>query len=1018
MGTNYVAPTWRQPENTNKDKLSNYSIDTAGTSVGIDCGSMADLFGTASVTYNTSYSIWIKPEFNYNDTTYQTFFGNFSSGNNALLLYYATDIDAWKFAVGDGSGHNYVASATITSNEELGKGEWQHHCVVFDTVNNNAYYYINNQQVNSSTSLNKKIATNADFYIGKKWDLTSGVGLTGQLSQACIFDYALSTDQRTYLYNLNNPMAISGAEPIAYWPLGDNSNPTTTAGYPNISVGADSVFDFIASGPDQIVTKKFSNFNISTEFSFSTWVNFDSESSWDHVIGNPSGGNWGDGFGLYLNGSGIVFWVGKYNGSDNSGNPTFVASGNTDIHPNRWYHITCTYSNSAGGKMYINSSDYGGVEKTFTFSGDASDSTNAPWINTTNITIGTVNNNATYAIDGKVSNVQIWNKKLSDADAVTLWNNGQPLMTGTQPQAANLKAWYKLNQSANWNGSNWAISDSTANYTKVLSRIASYNTVTSAGSADRVNCGNDSSLQITGSMSISLWFRVNTISPLHSWNFVMGRSRYRTEAAADAVWNLLLKGVSYGNPAFFQFRLSDGTTVTNYEITETTNGDYFNNQWQNLTITYDGTTNVNSIKAYLNGNLHQQFTSSQTGINNVAARNLTFYDNDVYSYGDPAYTGALSNCAIWNSELSASDVTTIWNGGKAADTIPSTNLQGWWKFSDGTYGSPNTYWTFPDSSSNSNTGVTGTYGSAATFFTEDSVKTDYVSALNGTSSGMNTTNLVQSNLTRTQPFSSYSVQFDGALDWFDIGNVKPSTTSLSISAWAYKTDTSQASIIGRGASVDYGIFVYGGSLQFGLNSGSWTTITTTIPTVNTWFHVCATWDGSDMKLYVDGVLASSASKTGTITYTSNNTTIGKNSTLSGFEWDGKISNVALFSSAISQDDVLNLYNNGIPQDLNNFRITPTNWYPMDQSYTYFNGSVLVARDVINGNDGTGANVIQENIVGDAPGSDANGTGANLTIADLKGDMKSSINNSYSINMADYADGVTNPADSGRSTNVP
>ena len=72
MGTNYLAPTWRQPENTNKDKLSNYGIDTAGTSVGIDCGPMSNLFGTNSVTYNTSYSIWIKPEFNYNDTTYQT----------------------------------------------------------------------------------------------------------------------------------------------------------------------------------------------------------------------------------------------------------------------------------------------------------------------------------------------------------------------------------------------------------------------------------------------------------------------------------------------------------------------------------------------------------------------------------------------------------------------------------------------------------------------------------------------------------------------------------------------------------------------------------------------------------------------------------------------------------------------------------------------------------------------------------------------------------------------------------
>ncbi len=31
MGTNYLAPTWRQPENNNKDRLSNYSIDCDGS---------------------------------------------------------------------------------------------------------------------------------------------------------------------------------------------------------------------------------------------------------------------------------------------------------------------------------------------------------------------------------------------------------------------------------------------------------------------------------------------------------------------------------------------------------------------------------------------------------------------------------------------------------------------------------------------------------------------------------------------------------------------------------------------------------------------------------------------------------------------------------------------------------------------------------------------------------------------------------------------------------------------------
>ena len=60
----------------------------------------------------------------------------------------------------------------------------------------------------------------------------------------------------------------------------------------------------------------------------------------------------------------------------------------------------------------------------------------------------------------------------------------------------------------------------------------------------------------------------------------------------------------------------------------------------------------------------------------------------------------------------------------------------------------------------------------------------------------------------------------------------------------------------------------------------------------------------------------------------------------------------------------------------------------------------------------------DDLVGNAPGSGASGTGTNLNIADLKGNMSNSDKNAYSINMADYADGVTNPADSGRSTDIP
>ena len=782
MGTNYIAPTWRQPENLNKDKLSNYSIDTAGTD-GIDCGPMADLFGTASVTYNTSYSIWIKPEFNYNDSTYQTFYGNYTTGNNGVLLYYHTGDDRWRFLVGDGSGNGFVNSSLITSNEELGKGEWQHHCVVFDTVNNNAYYYINNQQVNSGTTLNRKIATNADFYIGKKWDLSSGT-FSGLISQGCVFDYALSdgtggtANQIEYLYNLNNPMAISGAKPVAYWPLGDNSNTNATAGYPNISVGADSVFQFNSSG-NRIDLGLESNLSLGGASKYSTSLWFKKNSNVTNCLW---GYNYGD-----SNGSGFYLWqtsgnfrvaVGNNSLTTGFGYYTIAAS---NIPIGEWTNIVVVFDGTlASGddriKVYQN-----GEAATGTYTNGSGFPATLPTGNgasNRNVYLGQLQlggGGFAYSYDGQLSNVQQWDTDLSLANANDIYNNGQPLMTGTQPQEANLQAWYKLNQTATWTGSVWSI---------------------------------------------------------------------------------------------------------------------------------------------------------------------------------------------------------------------------------------------PDDSTNSNT---------------------------ATSVGMNTTNLVQSDLTRKLPFSNYSINLDG-LDYFkaigtdfEFGN-GTTDTSFSISTWV-KLDSIGSTWVSCGSTTQrrYRLATRGtGVLTFELysnntssNSLVFDSTSTTLLTTGTWYNVIASYDASavSLKIFVNG-----QEVVGTLTNDSY-TAMGTGSTEMNFGrffsngttyLEGFISNFCFYKQTISDEEALNIYNNGIPSDLNSSSTpgAPYAWFPMDQNYTYFNGTVLVARDNVGALDLEGVNVIQSDIVGNAPGSEANGTGTNLTIADLKGDMKSSINNSYSINMADYADGVTNPADSGRSTNVP
>lgn len=324
----------------------------------------------------------------------------------------------------------------------------------------------------------------------------------------------------------------------------------------------------------------------------------------------------------------------------------------------------------------------------------------------------------------------------------------------------------------------------------------------------------------------------------------------------------------------------------------------------------------------------------------------------------------------------------------------------------------------------------------------DSLVYNNVSTKNGESSGMNTTNLVQSNISRKVPYSSYSINFDGSLDSFDCGDSNDfsfgngtTDSPFSISAWINTKTVATQSILSKyvqspttsrewlfymdSANKFRLILVSGGISVF-------TTTTVAVPT-NTWVNVVSTYDGrggadaaDGIKLYFDGVEQSTVVTNNANYVAMSNSTTPVN--ISGWQGindlNGEISNISIFNQILTQDDIINLYNNGVTQDLNNFRITPSVWWPLDENSTYFNGSVLVARDVISGNDGTGVNVIQENIVGSAPGSDANGTGANIGIVDLKGNMSSSSNNSYSINMADYADGVTNPANSGRSTDTP
>lgn len=88
---------------------------------------------------------------------------------------------------------------------------------------------------------------------------------------------------------------------------------------------------------------------------------------------------------------------------------------------------------------------------------------------------------------------------------------------------------------------------------------------------------------------------------------------------------------------------------------------------------------------------------------------------------------------------------------------------------------------------------------------------------------------------------------------------------------------------------------------------------------DTWHMITGVYDGSNVKLYVDGVQVATTAVTGSITYGNAPITIGaepSTSSISGDYYSGKIGDVKIYATALSASDILAEYNRKAAIDRN------------------------------------------------------------------------------------------------------
>jgi len=959
MATEWISPTWRMPDEQNQSKFENYSLNFDGLAK-IEYSTPVDL-GVVS-----TFSFWM----NIDVGTAGVLFGNSIISGTEYVVYYTGSAFYLRIAGAYADFPNAVAA--------ISTGQW-HHVAFVRPSENEVKCYIDSVLTDTITSWNGTPGSNPIKFdvIGRRPG--GDLPYSGKIGQIAGFDSALTSPQITALYNSGtpvNPMSIT-PPPVAYYPLGGGStgdagstapNPNTLT-VPNSSVPSATVFDFVSADGDRILCSPTTIAGtgpingINGAITISIWLNSTQASVNAYPINRDFSGSsdWRfrqrsdtNLFQLYLtNTSSAVLDVELTGSTDPEGNPYIV------VNDGKWHHIVGIYNGTDTAELYTD----GVLQGSATSAGFGTLNTGSRTV------IGGVNNSAgnpysgSGAWNGDLSNAQIWDTNLSSSEVTTLYNNGVPY-TGTQPQAANLKGWWKMNvDTSTWNGSDWIIGEAQANYTSALNFDGINNVIPIRTMASMFGVLDD--------VTYSCWIRTSVAGVYGQYEVTFG-------------------GYSNGGGGFDLGKLWTpyGTTDLTFPVAGATKLN--DGEWHHVATTFNDSTKA--VNYYLDGQLDASTTwpayITHFAISIGAGNAASTYN----------FTGDISNCVLHDSELTQPQIETLYNNG-TPQLSPSFSPYGWWKCDNLTTGIEDSI----GSNNGTNNGAT--------------VTDIQVSTLNGISSGMTTANLVNSDLTRSIPYSSYSMEFDAASsEYVSMGNVltKDGSTAFSISCWIKYTGSGTEMIVSKQDASGYGYLLTTGNIA-GVkltwypcisSGGSVAVRTSNAYNDGNWHNVLATYDGSGnasgAKIYVDGTLDTNI-VTDTFTGTSSSTGPFQISARNGtsFPFDGNVSNAAVFNSSLTEDQILTIYNGGVPNDISS--LSPVSWWSLAGD-SYFNGNDWICPDLgSGGNNGTSSGMGGTELVGNGPGSTANGIATSMNIpGNLKGNAPNSSKNAFSVNM--------NPAD--------
>jgi len=243
------------------------------------------------------------------------------------------------------------------------------------------------------------------------------------------------------------------------------------------------------------------------------------------------------------------------------------------------------------------------------------------------------------------------------------------------------------------------------------------------GTDDWIDCGNDSSIRPTAALTYNAWvYKADWNDTNNSpFNVIMGN--FKASSGIYVRWkNKRIQAWARMNNDLSDYSNGAHQTVqTGYNKFKSGKPYFRSSNWHMISVTFDG----RYLKLYIDGALESS-GGTPTYDNGAAGFHVDYSTNDYnINIGRQVlltnyFDGKIDEVAIWDAALDADAIAELWDA--AGGTVGPSNLnvdkdnydnsadlQGWWRFEEGSGTS------IADSSTNSNTGTL----SGATFDTSN-----------------------------------------------------------------------------------------------------------------------------------------------------------------------------------------------------------------------------------------------------------------------------------------------------------